>query len=80
MMILTVEEGTGSQARTDAVEIAAKTGTAEVDGRGPNAWFVGFAPANNPEYAIAVLIEDSDAGGGISGPVARDVLLTALGL
>jgi peptidoglycan glycosyltransferase len=80
MMILTVEEGTGSQARTAEVQIAAKTGTAEVDGRGPNAWFVGFAPADDPEYAIAVLVEDSDAGGGISGPVARDVLLAALGL
>jgi peptidoglycan glycosyltransferase len=80
MMIEVVEEGTGTQAKSNKVEIAAKTGTAEVEGRGPNAWFVGFAPAENPRYAIAVLVEDSDAGGGISGPVAKRVLHKALGL
>lgn len=80
MMIKVVNEGTGSKAKTSKVQIAGKTGTAEVDGRGPNAWFVGFAPADNPRYAIAVVVEDSDAGGGISGPVARETLLTALGL
>lgn len=79
MMIKTVEEGTGVKARNDDVQIAAKTGTAEVEGRGPNAWFVGFAPAQDPRYAIAVLVEDSDEGGGIAVPVARDVLLAALG-
>ncbi|MHB1390856.1 MAG: peptidoglycan D,D-transpeptidase FtsI family protein [Thermoleophilia bacterium] len=80
MMIKVVNEGTGSKAKTSKVQIAGKTGTAEVNGRGPNAWFVGFAPADNPRYAIAVVVEDSDAGGGISGPVARETLLTALGL
>jgi peptidoglycan glycosyltransferase len=80
MMISVVNEGTGSKAKTDQVQIAGKTGTAEVEGRGPNAWFVGFAPAKNPKVAIAVVIEDSDAGGGISGPVAKETLLAALGL
>jgi len=80
MMVKVVNEGTGSKAKTSLVQIAAKTGTAEVTGRGPNAWFVGFAPADNPRYAIAVVVEDSDAGGGIAGPVMRETLLTALGL
>lgn len=81
MMIKTVNEGTGKKAKTDAVQIAAKTGTAEVDGRGPNAWFVGFAPADSPRYAIAVLVEDApDESGAIAVPLARDVLLAALGL
>jgi peptidoglycan glycosyltransferase len=80
MMIKVVNEGTGGRAKSSQVQIAGKTGTAEVEGRGPNAWFVGFAPADNPRYAIAVVVEDSDAGGGISGPVARETLLTALGL
>lgn len=79
MMIKVVNEGTGSKAKTSKVQIAGKTGTGEVEGRGPNAWFVGFAPADNPRYAIAVVVEDSDAGGGVSGPVARETLLTALG-
>ena len=80
MMVKVVNEGTGRGAKTSKVQIAAKTGTAEVDGRGPNAWFVGFAPADNPKYVIAVVVEDSDAGGGISSPVARETLLAALGL
>ena len=80
MMGKVVNEGTGSKAKTSKVQIAAKTGTAEVTGRGPNAWFVGFAPADNPRYAIAVVIEDSDAGGGIAGPVMKETLLSALGL
>ena len=80
MMVKVVNEGTGSKAKTSKVQIAAKTGTAEVTGRGPNAWFVGFAPADNPRYAIAVVIEDSDAGGGIAGPVMKETLLSALGL
>lgn len=80
MMIKVVNDGTGRRARSSQVQIAGKTGTAEVEGRGPNAWFVGFAPAENPRYAIAVVVEDSDSGGGISGPVARETLLAALGL
>ncbi|RJQ43927.1 MAG: penicillin-binding protein 2 [Gaiellales bacterium] len=81
MMIMTVEEGTGSKAQTSKTQIAAKTGTAEVEGRGPNAWFVGFAPAEDPKYAIAVLVEDApDESGAIAVPLARDVLLAALGL
>ncbi|MDO8736687.1 MAG: penicillin-binding protein 2 [Thermoleophilia bacterium] len=80
MMIKVVNEGTGSKTKTGKVQIAAKTGTAEVTGSGPNAWFMGFAPAENPRYAIAVVVEDSDAGGGIAGPVMRETLLAALGL
>ena len=80
MMVKTVNEGTGQRTKTNKVQMAAKTGTAEVPGRGPNAWFVGFAPADNPRYAIAVVVEDSDAGGGIAGPVMRETMLSALGL
>lgn len=80
MMVKVVNEGTGSKTKTSKVQMAAKTGTAEVTGRGPNAWFMGFAPAENPKYAIAVVVEDSDAGGGIAGPVMRETMLSALGL
>lgn len=79
MMVKVINEGTGRRARSSQIQIAGKTGTAEVEGRGPNAWFVGFAPAESPRYAIAVVVEDSDTGGGISGPVARETLLAALG-
>jgi peptidoglycan glycosyltransferase len=80
MMVKVVNEGTGSKTKTSKVQMAAKTGTAEVTGRGPNAWFMGFAPADNPKYAIAVVVEDSDSGGGIAGPVMRETMLSALGL
>ncbi|GBE58108.1 penicillin-binding protein A [bacterium BMS3Abin01] len=80
MMIKVVNEGTGSRLKTDKVQIAGKTGTAEVEGRGPNAWFVGFAPAEDPQVAIAVVVEDADSFGGISGPVALKTILAALGL
>lgn len=80
MMVKVVNEGTGSKTKTSKVQMAAKTGTAEVTGRGPNAWFMGFAPADNPKYAIAVVVEDSDSGGGLAGPVMRETMLSALGL
>ena len=81
MMIKVVNEGTGLGAKTAKVQIAGKTGTAEVGGnKGPNAWFVGFAPANNPQVAIAVVVEDADERGHDSSPIARDTLLAALGL
>ena len=80
MMVKVVNEGTGSKTKTSKVQMAAKTGTAEVTGRGPNAWFMGFAPADNPKYAIAVVVEDSDSGGGIAGPVMLETMLSALGL
>jgi peptidoglycan glycosyltransferase len=61
--------------------VAGKTGTAQVQGqREPNAWFIAFAPAQSPKYAVAVLVEQggnqgSDATGGqVAGPIARQVL------
>ena len=81
MMVKVVNEGTGFGARSDRVQIAGKTGTAEVGGnKGPNAWFVGFAPADNPKVAIAVVVEDAASTGHDSSPIAHDVLLSALGL
>lgn len=81
MMIKVVNEGTGQGARSGKVQIAGKTGTAEVGGgKGPNAWFVGFAPAGNPQVAVAVVVEDADERGHDSSPIAHDVLLSALGM
>ncbi len=80
MMVKVVNEGTGFGARSNKVQIAGKTGTAEVGGHGPNAWFVGFAPAGDPKVAVAVVVEDADESGHDSSPIARDVLLAALGM
>ena len=77
--------GTAYAVKMENVEVAGKTGTAENDGDAPyTLWFTGFAPADDPEYAITVLIED---GGGmgqtgygnlLAAPVAQQVLEAVL--
>jgi penicillin-binding protein 2 len=56
---------------TDTFPIAAKTGTAQVAGKAPTAVFGAFGPANNPQYAISVLLEEAGYGGSVAAPVAR---------
>lgn len=81
MMIEVVEDGTGTKAKVSKVTVAGKTGTAEVGGdQKSHAWFVGFAPADNPRVAIAVLIENGGGGGSAAAPIASKVLKKALSL
>jgi peptidoglycan glycosyltransferase len=86
MMERVVTSGTGTRARIPGVRVAGKTGTAQHKvGEPPHAWFVGFAPANDPKVAVAVLIEDggnlgSEATGGkIAAPLAKAVMQAVLG-
>ncbi|MBI3003038.1 MAG: penicillin-binding protein 2, partial [candidate division NC10 bacterium] len=83
------EKGTGQRARIPWVEVAGKTGTAQVvrkqagqDRRGlkDHAWFVAYAPAANPEIAVVVLAEHSGFGSAAAAPVARAVLEAAFPL
>lgn len=78
LMIEVVEGGTGRAAAIPNVMVAGKTGTAEVKGKRPHAWFIGFAPALNPQIAVAVLVENSGTGGSIAAPIARQVIKKAL--
>jgi peptidoglycan glycosyltransferase len=85
MMEKVVTSGTGTRARIPGVRVAGKTGTAQHQvGEPPHAWFVGFAPADDPQVAVAVLIEDggnlgSEATGGkIAAPLARAVMQAVL--
>lgn len=73
--------GTGYQTvRRSDLAIAGKTGTAEAGGgRADHAWFVGYAPAEDPQIAIAVVLEHGGSGGKTAGPVARELLGQALG-
>lgn len=75
MMRKVVVEGTAGAANVGNLDVAGKTGTAEL-GNGLNqAWFIGFAPYDDPKYAVAVSIEDSTQfGGEVAVPIARDVL------
>lgn len=84
LMVDVVERGTGAAARIPGVAVAGKTGTAQAPGGSPHAWFIGFAPADNPRFAIAVLVErggsvgDEATGGRVAAPVAKAVLSALL--
>ncbi|MBO5364659.1 MAG: peptidoglycan glycosyltransferase [Clostridia bacterium] len=76
-----VETGTGRNARISGVAVAGKTGTAENETDKDHAWFVGYAPADDPKIAVAVLLEyDGGAGGTNAGPIARNVIRRYLGM
>ncbi|MCL2336232.1 MAG: penicillin-binding protein 2 [Firmicutes bacterium] len=79
-MVDVVRAGTGKSASLPGVTVAGKTGTAENPHGQAHAWFVGFAPAEAPRVAVAVLIENAGAGSGNAAPLARDVLRRALEL
>lgn len=79
MMTEVVSRGTGRNANIRNVRVAGKTGTAENETDKSHAWFVGFAPAENPKLAITVILEnDGSTGGSTAAPIARDLLINAL--
>jgi hypothetical protein len=83
MMIGVVQSGTGTAAALPGVQVAGKTGTAELvpnssDPKDANAWFVAFAPADRPRVAVAVMLVGAGFGGTAAAPVAREVLAAAL--
>jgi peptidoglycan glycosyltransferase len=80
MMQSVVRNGTGTNAQL-SVPVAGKTGSAEnVPGLDTHAWFIGFAPADNPQVAVAVIVENGGTGGTVAAPIARQVMSAALGL
>ena len=86
MMELVVSDGSATSAQIPGVRVAGKTGTAQhAEGQDPHAWFIGFAPADNPRVAVAVVVErggnaGSEATGGrVAAPIARDVIRAVLG-
>jgi penicillin-binding protein 2 len=74
-----VETGTGRRARIEGVEVAGKTGSAE---HGKNmdthSWFIGYAPADNPRVAVAVVLEAAGHGGDIAAPIAKEIIAKVL--
>lgn len=74
-----VTAGSGARASVSGVDVAGKTGTAEVgDGKPTNAWFIAFAPADNPTVAMAIMLEGGGVGGRVAAPAAKPVLKAAL--
>lgn len=72
-----VVSGTGSAVRTDAYAVAGKTGSAEFEaGKESHAWFTGFAPADQPQLVVTVIVEEGGSGGQVAAPVARSIFDT----
>ena len=85
MMEAVVEDGSGSRAQIEGVAVAGKTGTAQHgEGRKAHAWFISFAPADDPQIAVAVIAEDggvagNEAGGGaVAAPIAKQMMEAGL--
>jgi peptidoglycan glycosyltransferase len=85
MMRAVVEDGTGTRAQIAGVSVAGKTGTAQQgDDDPPHAWFTAFAPADDPQVAVAVVVEDGGtagseaAGGRVAAPIAKSVMEAVL--
>ncbi|GAB3045696.1 peptidoglycan D,D-transpeptidase FtsI family protein [Sediminivirga luteola] len=81
MMTTVVESGTGTAAQIPGVDVAGKTGSAQhAQGAAPHAWFTAFAPADDPQIAVAVVVESggdagSEASGGrVAGPIAKAMI------
>ncbi len=57
----------------DKVAVAGKTGSADAQGRQVSSWFASYAPADDPQYAIVVLVSQGGTGGETSAPIAREI-------
>ena len=86
MMVEVVDQGTGTTAQIPGIKVAGKTGTAQSSPeRPPYAWFVSFAPADDPQVAVAVLVEDAGverdliSGSGLAAPIAKAVMEAVIG-
>ncbi|NTV03071.1 MAG: penicillin-binding protein 2 [Chlorobiaceae bacterium] len=69
-----VLQGTGTLAKVPGVTVAGKTGTAQNPHGQDHAWFVCFAPVEQPKIAITVLVENAGFGGSVSAPIARELI------
>jgi penicillin-binding protein A len=79
MMQNVVAEGTGTAGAVSGIDVAGKTGTAELSAGVNDAWFIGFAPASDPQIAISCIVErTSGFGGPTCGPIFKAVAETIL--
>jgi peptidoglycan glycosyltransferase len=84
MMLAVVNNGSGTGAQIPGVDVAGKTGTAQDDPRSPTLWFTGFAPADDPQVAVAVVLENEgqstfeSTGGALASPIAGKILRAAI--
>ena len=79
LAVVNAPNGTGAAARIAGIQVAAKTGTAQTGTNKIDAWFAAFAPAQNPEIAVAVLLPDQPSaneyqGGTLAAPIAKSLI------
>ncbi len=74
MMVAVVEKGTATNLAGREYTAAGKTGSAEYNDKGDShAWFTGFAPAENPEICVTIIVEGAGSGGDYAVPIARRI-------
>jgi penicillin-binding protein 2 len=81
--VVNEDGGTGGRARLSNVQVAGKTGTAQATYHGRQdtiAWFVCWAPFEQPKYTIAVMVQGGEHGGSVAGPIAQRILERSLAL
>jgi penicillin-binding protein 2 len=71
MRAVVEEGGTAHKIASESYAIAGKTGTAQATGGKPHAWFAGYAPADHPTIALAVMVEHGGNGSETAAPIAR---------
>jgi cell division protein FtsI/penicillin-binding protein 2 len=76
--VVNERKGTGMLSRLGTIVVAGKTGTAENPQGDDHAWFVGFAPFEDPQVCIVVMVENAGHGGAIAAPIAGKILKRAL--
>lgn len=75
MMISAVNKGSGRPAAIRRAQVAGKTGTAQLTSEINNAWFVGFAPAEDPQICVAVVVQNVEGlGGEVAAPIAGELI------
>ena len=72
--VVASDTGTGQRARIEGIKVAAKTGTAQTPNGEPHAWFLGFAPADDPKIAFVVMVEHGGHGGVTAADIAKKML------
>src|SRR5674536_73404 len=77
-MVGAVRFGTATAAAVPGYQVAGKTGSAQNPHGQTHAWFIGFAPADQPRLAVAVIMENAGSGGSVAAPAAGRLLSAAL--
>ncbi|MFT5207574.1 MAG: penicillin-binding protein 2 [Candidatus Omnitrophota bacterium] len=72
-LVVESKTGTGQRVKNPVVRIAGKTGTAQAPHGDDHAWFIGYAPIDNPQAAISVVVENGGGGGVVAAPIAKEL-------